>query len=123
MAICQYALLILSPITWVCGAAILVPTIVHRPSDQLGAVFGSAFVLRLSGSVLALLLTSAGLPRASPPLAGAMLFREPHVGVINAWLQGMTCKQAATAHEHDDGDCEKRTASCHARRPAGRCSR
>ena len=49
----QYAntlLLVLSPITWVCGAEILVPTIVNRPAGQLGTVLGSAFVLRMGVS-------------------------------------------------------------------------
>ncbi len=44
----QYAntlLLVLSPVTWVCGAEILVPTIVHRPPEQLGTVLGSAVTL------------------------------------------------------------------------------
>ncbi|MEM5389094.1 oligosaccharide flippase family protein [Paraburkholderia phymatum] len=102
----QYAntlLLVLSPITWVCGAEILVPTIVHRPPEQLGTVLGSAFALRLSVSAAALLLTWAGIVACTStgitdPLVGAMLaglavtmlFREPLVGVINAWLQSMT---------------------------------
>jgi polysaccharide transporter, PST family len=98
----QYAntlLLVLSPITWVCGAEILVPTIVQRPADQIGTVLGSAFVLRLTVSAGALLLTWAGIAAGlTDPLVGAMLaglavtmlFREPFVGVINAWLQSMT---------------------------------
>ena len=98
----QYAntlLLVLSPITWVCGAEILVPTIVHRPPEQLGTVLGSAFVLRIAVSAVALLLTWAGIAAGlTDPLVGAMLaglavtmlFREPFVGVINAWLQSMT---------------------------------
>src|SRR5690348_2385387 len=56
----QYAntlLLVIAPITWVCGAEILVPTIVHRPPAETGAVLGSAFVLRMGVSVLALVLT------------------------------------------------------------------
>ena len=98
----QYAntlLLVLSPITWVCGAEILVPTIVNRPPAQLGTVLGSAFTLRFSVSVAALLLTWLGIalhffdPLVGAMLAGlavTMLFREPFVGVINAWLQSMT---------------------------------
>jgi PST family polysaccharide transporter len=98
----QYAntlLLVLSPITWVCGAEILVPTIVHRPPEQLGTVLGSAFALRLWVSAVALLLTWAGIAAGfTDPVVGAMLaglavtmlFREPLVGVINAWLQSMT---------------------------------
>jgi PST family polysaccharide transporter len=98
----QYAntlLLVLAPLTWVCGAEILVPTIVARPPAQLGTVIGSAFALRLSVSALALVLTWAGIAAgATDPLVGAMLaglavtmlFREPFVGVINAWLQSMT---------------------------------
>ncbi len=98
----QYAntlLLVLSPITWVCGAEILVPTIVHRPPEQLGTVLGSAFALRLAVSAVALLLTWAGIAAGlTDPLVGAMLaglavtmlFREPFVGVINSWLQSMT---------------------------------
>ncbi|MGF6600032.1 PST family polysaccharide transporter [Paraburkholderia sp. GAS448] len=102
----QYAntlLLVLSPVTWVCGAEILVPTIVKRPPAQLGTVLGSAFALRISVSVAALLLTWCGIAAGiamglTDPLVGAMLaglavtmlFREPFVGVINAWLQSMT---------------------------------
>jgi PST family polysaccharide transporter len=98
----QYAntlLLVLSPLTWVCGAEILVPTIVNRPPAQLGTVLGSAFALRFGVAVVALLLTWAGIAAgATDPLVGAMLaglavtmlFREPFVGLINAWLQSMT---------------------------------
>ena len=98
----QYAntlLLVLSPVTWVCGAEILVPTIVHRPPAQLGTVLGSAFALRFSVSALALVVTWAGIALgATDPLVGAMLaglavtmlFREPFVGVINSWLQSLT---------------------------------
>jgi PST family polysaccharide transporter len=102
----QYAntlLLVLSPITWVCGAEILVPTIVHRPPEQLGTVLGSAFALRFSVAAGAVLLTWGAIALNpvvgfTDPLVGAMLaglavtmlFREPFVGVINAWLQSMT---------------------------------
>ncbi|CAH2779138.1 MAG: Membrane protein involved in the export of O-antigen and teichoic acid [Candidatus Burkholderia crenata] len=98
----QYAntlLLVLSPITWVCGAEILVPTIVNRPPGQLGTVLGSAFVLRMGVSAAALVVTWIGIAAGfTDPLVGAMLaglavtmlFREPLVGVINAWLQSMT---------------------------------
>jgi len=98
----QYAntlLLVLAPLTWVCGAEILVPTIVHRPAADLGTVLGSAFALRIGVSAVALLLTWAGIAAgATDPLVGAMLaglavtmlFREPLVGVINAWLQSIT---------------------------------
>ncbi|PRF46261.1 hypothetical protein C6Q04_24365 [Burkholderia multivorans] len=98
----QYAntlLLVLAPLTWVCGAEILVPTIVQRPPAQLGAVLGSAFALRIGVSVAALVATWIAIAGgAFDPLVGAMLaglavtmvFREPFVGVINAWLQSMT---------------------------------
>jgi polysaccharide transporter, PST family len=98
----QYAntlLLVLAPITWVCGAEILVPTIVHRGESDLGAVLGSAFVLRFAVSALALVVTwgaiAAGLtdPVVGAMLAGlavTMLFREPFIGVINSWLQSLT---------------------------------
>lgn len=98
----QYAntlLLVLAPITWVCGAEILVPTIVNKPHEELGTVLGSAFALRIGVSAAALLVTWAGIAMgATDPLVGAMLaglavtmlFREPFVGVINAWLQSMT---------------------------------
>src|ERR1700733_11651534 len=73
----QYAntlLLVLSPITWVCGAEILVPTIVNRPPAQLGTVLGSAFALRFSVSAFALLLTWLGIAmHLLDPLVGAML--------------------------------------------------
>jgi polysaccharide transporter, PST family len=98
----QYAntlLLVIAPVTWVCGAEILVPTIVHRPPTETGAVLGSAFVLRMTVSLLALALTWAWIAAGFiDPLVGAMLaglavtllFREPFIGVINAWLQSMT---------------------------------
>ncbi|QBQ98323.1 oligosaccharide flippase family protein [Paraburkholderia pallida] len=98
----QYAntlLLVLAPITWVCGAEILVPTIVNKPREELGTVLGSAFALRIGVSAAALLITWGGIAMgATDPLVGAMLaglavtmlFREPFVGVINAWLQSMT---------------------------------
>ena len=60
----QYAntlLLVLSPITWVCGAEILGAD--HRRSAvdaELGSVLGSAFVLRMAVSALALAATWAG---------------------------------------------------------------
>src|ERR1700744_3593447 len=75
----QYAntlLLVLSPITWVCGAEILVPTIVNRAPAQLGTVLGSAFALRLAVSAAALLLTWLGIAlHFFDPLVGAMLAR------------------------------------------------
>ena len=98
----QYAntlLLVLAPITWVCGAEILVPTIVQRGEGDLGAVLGSAFVLRFAVSALALVATWAAIAAGvTDPMVGAMLagltvtmlFREPFIGVINAWLQSMT---------------------------------
>ncbi|KFL51307.1 MULTISPECIES: oligosaccharide flippase family protein [Burkholderia] len=98
----QYAntlLLVLAPLTWVCGAEILVPTIVQRPPAQLGAVLGSAFALRIAVSAAALVATWIAIAAgAFDPLVGAMLaglavtmvFREPFVGVINAWLQSLT---------------------------------
>src|SRR3978361_457487 len=73
----QYAntlLLVLSPITWVCGAEILVPTIVGRTPTQLGTVLGSAFTLRFSVSAVALLITWLGIAlHFFDPLVGAML--------------------------------------------------
>lgn len=99
---CQYAntlLLVLAPLTWVCGAEILVPTIVQRPAGQIGAVLGSAFALRIAVSVAALAATWIAIAAgAFDPLVGAMLaglavtmiFREPFIGVVNAWLQSMT---------------------------------
>ncbi|WP_116138851.1 oligosaccharide flippase family protein [Trinickia diaoshuihuensis] len=98
----QYAntlLLVLAPITWVCGAEILVPTIVQRGEGDLGTVIGSAFVLRISVSALALAGTWAAIAAgAFDPVVGAMLaglavtmlFREPFIGVINSWLQSLT---------------------------------
>src|ERR1700686_2670744 len=98
----QYAntlLLVLAPITWVCGAEILVPTIVNRPAAELGTVLGSAFALRMTISALALVATWMGIAAgATDPLVGAMLaglaltmlFREPLIGVVNSWLQSIT---------------------------------
>jgi polysaccharide transporter, PST family len=98
----QYAntlLQVLAPVTWVCGAEILVPTIVHRPSSELGTVLGSAFALRITVSGLALAATWIGIAAGvTDPIVGAMLaglavtmvIREPFIGVINSWLQSMT---------------------------------
>lgn len=98
----QYAntlLLVLAPITWVCGAEILVPTIVQRGEADLGAVLGSAFVLRFAVSALALAATWGGVAAGlTDPVVGAMLaglavtmlFREPFIGVVNSWLQSLT---------------------------------
>ncbi|WP_338925688.1 oligosaccharide flippase family protein [Mycetohabitans endofungorum] len=98
----QYAntlLLVLAPLTWVCGAEILVPTIVHGGEQRLSTILGSAFVLRFAVSALALALTWAGIAAGlTEPTVGAilaalavtMLFREPLVGVINSWLQSIT---------------------------------
>jgi PST family polysaccharide transporter len=98
----QYAntlLLVLAPLTWVCGAEILVPTIVHGGERGLGTILGSAFALRFAVSAAALALTWAGIAAGwTDPMVGAMLaglavtmlFREPFVGVINSWLQSMT---------------------------------
>ena len=109
----QYAntlLLVLAPLTWVCGAEILVPTIVHRRAEALaqsgdefdtgvGTVLGSAFALRFGVSLAALVLTwgvlAAGVTDrlVAAMLAGlalTMVFREPFVGVVNAWLQSET---------------------------------
>ncbi|KAG0186327.1 hypothetical protein DFQ28_008014 [Apophysomyces sp. BC1034] len=98
----QYAntlLLVLAPLTWVCGAEILVPTIVHGGEQRVGTIIGSAFALRFAVSALALALTWTGIAAGlTEPTVGAMLaalavtmlFREPLVGVINAWLQSMT---------------------------------
>ncbi|MFP3562376.1 hypothetical protein SB861_68995, partial [Paraburkholderia sp. SIMBA_049] len=60
----QYAntlLLVLSPITWVCGAEILVPTIVNKPREAVGTVLGSAFALRIGVSAAALVVTWIGI--------------------------------------------------------------
>ncbi|WP_250465378.1 MULTISPECIES: oligosaccharide flippase family protein [unclassified Caballeronia] len=98
----QYAntlLLVIAPITWVCGAEILVPTIVKEPPARTGVVLGSAFVLRIAVSAIALVVTWTWIAAGfTDPLVGAMLaglaltmlFREPFIGVINAWLQSMT---------------------------------
>ncbi|GAB5099282.1 oligosaccharide flippase family protein [Caballeronia sp. HLA56] len=98
----QYAntlLLVIAPITWVCGAEILVPTIVKEPPARTGVVLGSAFVLRIAVSAIALVVTWTWIAAGfTDPLVGAMLaglaltmlFREPFIGLINAWLQSMT---------------------------------
>ncbi len=112
----QYAntlLLVLAPITWVCGAEILVPTIVHEPPGRLGTILGSAFVLRFGVSLAALLLTwlvlglgsGAGThagpfhidPMVAAMLAGlatTMIFREPFA-VVSTWLQSRTYSKPA----------------------------
>jgi PST family polysaccharide transporter len=102
----QYAntvLLVISPITWVCGAEILVPTIVEKPPSQLGTVLGSAFVLRIGIALLTTLATWAGIAigvhmgtvdaMVGAMLAGlalTLLLREPFIAVISAWLQAIT---------------------------------
>jgi len=118
----QYAntlLLVIAPLTWVCGAEILVPLIVRSqartnqsgadqassPIEQnpLGAILGSAFALRFSVSLGALLLCWAALytelldPLVAAMLAGlavTMVFREPF-GVVSAWLQSQTHSKPA----------------------------
>ncbi|MGI4816271.1 MAG: oligosaccharide flippase family protein [Janthinobacterium lividum] len=116
----QYAntlLLVLAPITWVCGAEILVPTLVrsrdaaaaHRAahsyddSAPLGTILGSAFALRFSVSLAALLCTWIVLSLAPidrmvaamlAGLAATMVFREPF-GVVSAWLQSRTYSKPA----------------------------
>jgi PST family polysaccharide transporter len=98
----QYAntlLLVIAPLTWMCGAEILVPTIVNRTPADTGAVLGSAFVLRIGMSVIALALTWIWIAAGGPdPMVGLMLtglvvtllFRDPLIGVVNCWLQSMT---------------------------------
>ncbi|WP_240647976.1 lipopolysaccharide biosynthesis protein [Pararobbsia silviterrae] len=106
----QYAntlLLVLVPITWVCGAEILVPTIVHEPPERLGTILGSAFALRFGISLAAMLVTwlvlgigahtgqiDAVVAAMLAGLAMTMLFREPF-GVIGTWLQSRTHSKPA----------------------------
>lgn len=111
----QYAntlLLVMAPLTWVCGAEILVPTIIrtrHLPdnappnTETLGAILGSAFVLRFVVSLATLLLCWGALAtKLLDPVVDAMLgglsitllFREPF-GVISAWLQSRTYSKPA----------------------------
>ncbi len=98
----QYAntlLLTLTPLTWICGAEILVPTIMQRPATQLNAVLGSAFALRVYVAAVALALIWLALAAGTfDPLVGLMLaglaptllIKEPFVGVVSAWLQSIT---------------------------------
>lgn len=115
----QYAntlLLVIAPLTWVCGAEILVPLIVRETGAQahiahadgtaalpLETILGSAFVLRFAVSLAALLLCWAVLalgwldPMVAAMLAGlatTMLFREPF-GVVSTWLQSQTYSKPA----------------------------
>jgi len=110
----QYAntlLLVLAPLTWVCGSEILVPTIVQTqrtPQDPavgptLGAILGSAFALRFMVSLAALLLCWSALalgwldPMVGAMLAGlavTLLFREPFA-VVSVWLQSKTHSKPA----------------------------
>ena len=110
----QYAntlLLVLAPLTWVCGSEILVPTIVqtqHTPQNSpvgpaLGVILGSAFALRFMVSLAALLLCWGALalgwldPMVGAMLAGlavTLLFREPF-GVVSVWLQSKTHSKPA----------------------------
>jgi len=112
----QYAntlLAVIAPLTWVCGAEILVPTIVKtrhlpesarpNPDEALGAILGSAFVLRFAVSLAAVLLCWGALAAGFfEPMVGAMLgglvvallFREPF-GVVTAWLQSQTYSKPA----------------------------
>ena len=106
----QYAntlLLVLVPVTWVCGNEILVPTIVHEPPERLGTILGSAFTLRFGVSLAAMLVTwlvlalgvgtghiDAVVAAMLAGLAMTMLFREPF-GVISSWLQSRTHSKPA----------------------------
>lgn len=112
----QYAntlLTVVSPITWVCGAEILVPAMVaagaasspDRP--RLGRIMGSAFALRMGIAVIAVLLIWTGMAVGQrrgyfdamvcsmfAGLAVTMLFREPF-GVLSSWLQARTYSKPA----------------------------
>jgi PST family polysaccharide transporter len=112
----QYAnvlLNVIAPLTWVCGAEILVPAMVAAsasgtPGPALSAILGSAFVLRMTISASALLLVWATLffghvvfgqfdGTVAAMLAGlalTMLFREPF-GIIGSWLQSRTYSKPA----------------------------
>ena len=118
----QYAntlLLVIAPLTWVCGAEILVPLIVREQTTtqakvhpktlhadtghSLDAILGSAFTLRFTVSLAALLLCWGVLsigwldPLVAAMLAGlavTMIFREPF-GVVSAWLQSQTHSKPA----------------------------
>lgn len=102
----QYAntlLLIIAPLTWMCGAEILVPTLLRRDGADLDTVLVSAFALRLGVSGIALAGTWLALaahwldPLVAAMLAGlalTLVFREPF-GVITAWLQSRTYSKPA----------------------------
>ncbi|SDV47810.1 lipopolysaccharide biosynthesis protein [Chitinasiproducens palmae] len=102
----QYAstlLLVLAPLTWVCGAELIVPAMVGASPARLATMMGSAFALRFGVSVAALIVTWAGLavldvdPVVATMLAGlavTLLTREPF-GVVNAWLQSRTHSRPA----------------------------
>jgi PST family polysaccharide transporter len=102
----QYAntlLLVIAPLTWICGAEILVPTILAEPAQGLGALLGSAFALRFAASAIALFGVWSALAAGwLDPLVGAMLaglaftllFREPF-GVVSSWLQSQTYSRPA----------------------------
>lgn len=102
----QYAntlLLVLAPLTWVCGNEILVPALVNASDARVRRVLGSAFALRFSTSLLALAATWIALycgvldATVAAMLAGlalTMIFREPFA-VISAWLQSRTFSKPA----------------------------
>ena len=111
----QYAntlLLVVAPITWVCGAEILVPTFVAAgvahptgPSDRrlIGRIFGSAFALRMAVAIAAMLVIWGGVAALGMDhmvvamaigLTATLVFREPFA-VVTSWLAARTYSKPA----------------------------
>lgn len=102
----QYAnaiLAILVPLTWLCGAEMLLPMLVQARGKSLGTLIGSAFVLRLSAALgvffiaCSVLAVSSIDPLVRMMLVGLMvtiIFREPF-SVITIWLQSLTHNRPA----------------------------
>ncbi len=102
----QYAnaiLAILVPLTWLCGAEMLLPMFVQTRGKSLGTLIGSAFVLRLTAALgvffiaCSVLAVSSIDPLVRMMLVGLMvtlIFREPF-SVITIWLQSLTHNRPA----------------------------
>ncbi|WP_347558818.1 oligosaccharide flippase family protein [Robbsia sp. KACC 23696] len=121
----QYAnsiLLIISPLTWVCGAEILVPLMVRSLAENgktrvdnmsidsipaINDIIGTAFVIRLIASIFVVFVSGLvvvlfGQRSTVDPVVsniffgflGALLFREPFA-VFTAWLQARTHSRPA----------------------------
>ena len=96
----QYSMslvLIFSALTFVCGAEVIVPKLVHANEKEKQSLMGNAFVLRLIFSCIAymLLILYAAITESTKDLEliailGTSLLMTEAFAVITAWLQSQT---------------------------------